>query len=72
MARTAQSSTYRILFAPLTPIPLDRTPFPATVRRPKASGLELNRLVGDEDSGAMAITFKMLRLIDSLRKIAYR
>jgi hypothetical protein len=71
VARTAQSSTYRILFAPLIPIPLERTPFPATVRRPAASGLELSRLVGDK-RGAMAITFELLDLIDNLRKIAYR
>jgi len=55
----------------LIPIPLERTPFPATVRRPAASGLELSRLVGDK-RGAMAITFELLDLIDNLRKIAYR
>jgi hypothetical protein len=69
VARTAQSSTYRILFAPLIPIPLERTPFPATVRRPEAC---MNRLGGEEDSGAMAITFESLRWIDNLREIAYR
>jgi hypothetical protein len=77
----AQSSTYRILFAPLIPTPLEvlplpdsarltRTPFPATVGRPEASGLEPcgNRLAGDENSG-MAITFELLRLIDNLRRL---